>query len=338
MSGFVRGALEALGLTSPPARPTQKRPPGSVLRGQVKRHRANDGPTTYNRSPYGRRQGTASVDQTDDDDDYAAASQLAGPPRPQLRATGVRRQKKAPATEQERLEAKYRKYMAKADAARAEAGLPPLEQEVVAGNDEEVPAGPSTLLPRPQTSKKSKAKISDEFKPEDWDTFTPEQKWAKQPNLRVLELIHHPEKVRAEVKKPGYALRDAEIRDGIWHIMEQMEIFASQHFGKKKDVKIVLSTKFFTSLSKETAKLIGCAASGGPSGVAGWHDLFIDQQKRRALVMAIIGNVLTEQVFQHLFFGGTPKGIAAMTTLQEKYANKDSKSFLTPSHTSEHPH
>jgi hypothetical protein len=332
MSGFVRGALEALGLSSLPARPMQKRPPGSVLREQYKRQKVNDGPTTYNRSTYGRRGGTASVDQSDDDDDYAAASQLAGPPRPQIRVTGVRRPKKVAATEQERLEAKIRKYEAKTNALRTAAGLPPLEEEVIAGNVEEVLAGPPTLSPRPQTSKKSKTRIPEDVKPEDWDTFTPEQKWAKQPNLRVLELIYHPEKVRAEVKEPEYALRDAEIRDGIWHVMEQMEIFASQHFGRKEDVEIAMPSKFFKTLSKETAKVIGCVASGGPSGVLGWHNLFIDQQKRRALVMAIIGNVLTEHVFQHLFFGGTPKDIAAMTTLQEKYANEDGKSPLTPSH------
>ncbi|KAH8728458.1 hypothetical protein GQ44DRAFT_647100 [Phaeosphaeriaceae sp. PMI808] len=84
-----------------------------------------------------------------------------------------------------------------------------------------------------------------------------------------------------------------------------------------------LPQRFFKQFSAETVKVIGCLASGGPGGVQGWHDLFLDVPKRQALVCAIISNVLVEQVFQHIFFGGIAKHVKNLTMLQEQHCNED---------------
>ena len=41
--------------------------------------------------------------------------------------------------------------------------------------------------------------------------------------------------------------------------------------------------------------IVGCIGAGGPSGVRGWNELFMDKELRQALVCVVIGNVLVEQ-------------------------------------------
>ncbi|KAF1851572.1 uncharacterized protein K460DRAFT_240622, partial [Cucurbitaria berberidis CBS 394.84] len=162
-----------------------------------------------------------------------------------------------------------------------------------------------------------------------WNELTVREKWEAKPNLRAREVIaKNPVRAKAaienEIKEPEYALRDAEIRDGLWQIMDQMERFALAFFQfEHLSEDGVLPTRWYKDLTPQTAKIIGCVASGGPAGVHGWHDLFIDEQKRRALVCAIIGNVLVEQVFQHILFGGRAAEIKAVAALQEKHRNED---------------
>lgn len=169
-------------------------------------------------------------------------------------------------------------------------------------------------------------------RPEGWEEFTTQQKWQVKPNLRARELVAEnlgraKVAIEEEIEEPEYALRHAEIRDDLWQIMDQMERFAQEffrfQFSPGKDGAV--SNEWYQSLTPQTAKIIGCVASGGPAGVHGWHDLFINEQKRRALVCGIIGNVLVEQVFQHMFFGGRATNIQAVFALQEKHRNEDGK-------------
>jgi hypothetical protein len=132
--------------------------------------------------------------------------------------------------------------------------------------------------------------------------------------------------ILGDIQDPEYALCDVEIRDGLWHLMNLMDRLAQRYFAF--DVHQHNSTipeSFFNQISPETAKIIGCVASVGPGGVQGWHNLFLDEQKRRALVMAIVGNVLVEQVFRHIFFGGIAKHIRRLTELQKEHKNEDGK-------------
>ncbi|KAH7065613.1 hypothetical protein B0J12DRAFT_42258 [Macrophomina phaseolina] len=56
-----------------------------------------------------------------------------------------------------------------------------------------------------------------------------------------------------------------------------------------------------------TALIIGCVGDGGPTGVKGWLQLFIDALERQTLVCAVIGLVLQEHVFSSLCYGATPE-------------------------------
>ncbi|KAH7080199.1 hypothetical protein BKA63DRAFT_464396 [Paraphoma chrysanthemicola] len=161
--------------------------------------------------------------------------------------------------------------------------------------------------------------------------MTIEEKWQTKPNKMAHEIAKlRPEKVtkralQASVKEPEYALRDIEIRDGMWQIMDQIEKLTERYFtGVCPQASIgQLPPEFFKQFTPESAKIIGCVASGGPGGVQDWHDLFLYEPKRRALVAAIIGNVLVEQVFHHIFFGGSQTNIDAMMDLQRKHRNED---------------
>ena len=153
-------------------------------------------------------------------------------------------------------------------------------------------------------------------------------------------------------------MRDMEIRDRVWQIMDQVEGFANTYFAfeypsprhlatnttdknvnKNKHIPIDLSENddeeqeendkdesgdhlipphFFSLFHPETVKIISCVASSGQTGIQGWHQLFIDAEKRQALVCAVICNVLVEQVFKHLFFGGTERDVGEMMRVQRE--------------------
>jgi hypothetical protein len=141
--------------------------------------------------------------------------------------------------------------------------------------------------------------------------------------------IRNPAKtIQHEFHEPEYAFRDVEIRDGMWALQDMLEDFGNDFFAFIT-TPAALSDSFFTRFEPETAKVIGCVASGGPGGVRGWHTLFLNVHPRRALVMAIIGNVLVEQVFQHMFFGGIVKHVREVTELQEKHQDEDGGWFLS---------
>jgi hypothetical protein len=173
-------------------------------------------------------------------------------------------------------------------------------------------------------------------KPSDWATLTLSEKWSTWPNLRARELVTASlskttaqKLILTELNEPLYAIRDAEIRDAMWDITGQMERLARQHFDFDYAPKDgVVPADVFKAMTPQTAKIIGCVASGGPGGVAGWHELFTDNEKRLALICAIVGNVLTEQVFGHMFFGGTEEGIREVMGVQERLKDEDGKLSL----------
>jgi hypothetical protein len=163
---------------------------------------------------------------------------------------------------------------------------------------------------------------------------TPEM-WATRPNKRAREMLKsYPQRARqfiqAEVQEPEYALRDVEIRDGLWHLMDLMERLSKQTCDNSMPSGIFRETieDRFKEFTPETAKIIGCVASGGPGGAEGWKHLFVNLEKRRALVQAIIGNVLVEQVFQHMFFGGIHRHIIRLGEMQETHKNEDCESLI----------
>ncbi|KAF2713679.1 hypothetical protein K504DRAFT_144244 [Pleomassaria siparia CBS 279.74] len=130
--------------------------------------------------------------------------------------------------------------------------------------------------------------------------------------------------IKDDLKEPDYAFMDVEIRDGVWSIMDKLEAFARAFFSEEVcKIETGSLESVFEGLSPETVKIIGCVASGGPSSEAGWHKLFLEDQKRQALVIAIIGNVLVEQVFQHGFFGGSEGQQQEINNIQKRLRNTD---------------
>jgi hypothetical protein len=164
-----------------------------------------------------------------------------------------------------------------------------------------------------------------------WNSLTSQEKWSTKPNRRAREVLeesgHDASALLKDLREPEYACRDIEIRDWMWKMMSQIEDFADAYFNFTVDDDTLLRTAF-RSMAKETVKIIGCVASGGPAGASGWEDLFLVADKRKALVCAIIGNVLAEQVFQHIFFGGTEAQIEEVAAIQEQHKDKDGMCFL----------
>jgi hypothetical protein len=187
---------------------------------------------------------------------------------------------------------------------------------------------PVAQLPRPPKQVVEATKPEEE--PENWNSLTADEKWKVKPNRRARELQGDKDLIQKEIQEPEYALHYAEIRDGMWEIMAQMQRFSNNFLKSEKPVTV--DAKFFSTLASETAKVIGCVASGGPGSVKGWHDLFIEDDKRRALSCAIMGNVLVEQVFQHMFFGGSAAQIETLIRIQADNRNADGKSHSPLTH------
>ncbi|KAH6848528.1 hypothetical protein B0T12DRAFT_190434 [Alternaria alternata] len=184
--------------------------------------------------------------------------------------------------------------------------------------------------------------------PTAWPTLSPSQKWFTNPNLHARQLHSNPQLILAQLpNEPAYAFRDTELRDAIWALMHRIEDFARTFFPQEQQrrgahasspfedgddggnnngddrVEVVLDERFYSGLSPDTARVIACVASGGPGGVSGWHDLFLNREKMQALVCGIIGNVVSEQVLQHGFFGGTEEGVQRVREVEKDMRDYD---------------
>jgi hypothetical protein len=192
-------------------------------------------------------------------------------------------------------------------------------------------AGPSaSLVPHPSPST-SKPKTN---RP----TLTSATTWSKQPNSHARTLLAaHGNNKKAflrSLEDPLYAVRDAEIRDALREMASQIQDFAQQHFSFQVTDETQLRS-VLPILPRETVRIIGFVASGGPVGAKGWEELFLDSQKRQALVCAIVGNVLVEQVLQHLFFGGEKLQLKQMERVQDKLRHDDGE-FASENHSVPH--
>ncbi|KAH8623589.1 hypothetical protein IG631_22068 [Alternaria alternata] len=182
-----------------------------------------------------------------------------------------------------------------------------------------------------------------------WLTLSPSQKWFTDPNLHARQLHSNPRLILVQLpNEPAYAFRDTEMRDAIWALMHRIEDFARTFFPQQQQqhrrgayassrlgdddggnnneddsVEVVLNERFYSGLSPETARVIACVASGGPGGVSGWHDVFVNREKMQALVCGIIGNVVSEQVLQHGFLGGTEEGVQRVREVEKDMRDSD---------------
>lgn len=313
-------------------------------------------PRDYQASPYPEDDGRDFEDQTDPDEDTDSESDLLPPYSNRSARSG------ADTAHESNLRTSVScKLIQKSSEARAPRGSVPLKTLMTktslhnminhlskTGTDnhddgEEKPGPSGRLVQKPPSvmTPSSPPRVTAEVEtlpvPKEWLTMSIEEKWTHDANRQARTLLGvyraHPNllrpRIKRELKEPEYVLRDAEIRDGLWQVMDKMDNFAKKYFSFHLQFNPEgLSADKFEHMTPQTAKIIGCIASGGPAGVQGWHDLFFDAEKRQALVCGIIGNVLIEQVYQHTFFGGEVEHIEAMAAMQEEHQDADGK--LTP--------
>ena len=163
------------------------------------------------------------------------------------------------------------------------------------------------------------------------------KEWSTNPARRTKELINqwpksHGNKILEELQEPEYTVRDVEIRDMYWQIMDLIQRLAHRFFDGPLSEQPMTANEMrervqtmYKRLDPATSLIIGCIASGGPAGDDGWHSLFIDPRKRQALVCGIIGNVLVEQVFKHPCFGASQRTLGGLISSQSKHRDDDGK-------------
>ncbi|RYN15451.1 hypothetical protein AA0112_g12751 [Alternaria arborescens] len=209
----------------------------------------------------------------------------------------------------------------------------------------------STVHQEPTSSTNNTSKLPSNriSHPTAWSTLHPSETWSTNPNLHARQLHSDTQRILAQLpNEPAYAFRDTEIRDAIWALMHRIEDFARTFFLQQQQqhrqgahassplgdddggnnngndrVDVVLDKHFYSGLSPETARVIACVASGGPGGVSGWHDVFMNREKMQALVCGIIANVVSEQVLKHGFFGGTEEGVQRVREVEKDMRDSD---------------
>lgn len=180
-----------------------------------------------------------------------------------------------------------------------------------------------------QPESRSNTKPTQPPTPSTLSPLTWEQKHATKPNLHARLLLesnnHSIPRFLHSINLPASACHDTEIRDGLRILVNQISDLAETHFGFRAEAAQLRAV--LGSLPKQTVRIIGCVASGGPGGAKGWEALFLDKEKRQALVCAVVGNVIVEQVLKHLFFGGTKEQIGEVEGLQFTHRHEDGMFF-----------
>ncbi|KAF2017651.1 hypothetical protein BU24DRAFT_154977 [Aaosphaeria arxii CBS 175.79] len=195
-------------------------------------------------------------------------------------------------------------------------------------NQSKMPLGNRKPRPAPRPPKVKKRVVKPDEEKSEWELRPHElaQKMFKEhagDAKRVAEAIKA--SLAADgIAHPEYALRDVELRNAHWQLINLVEAFSEEYFDFQFDDTESL-TERLAEFAPETVRIIGCVASGGPGGPGGWHQMFTYAPKRRALVCAIIGNVIFEQVYQHLFFGGHRSQLEELGRVQKQMANADGK-------------
>jgi hypothetical protein len=212
-------------------------------------------------------------------------------------------------------------------------GSRPLRLPTLTGKDDsgvDLPKGPETSPHRLSSARPDAPTKKPRQSAGQWKNKPTQEAWRY--FKRYINYPHTSSLARtsirdSDLKEPEYACRHAEIRDGIWLIMDKSQELAKNffdfEFAHTTANRDILVTECFQKLWPETIKIIGNVASGGPEGTAGWRKLFFDAEKRKALVIAIIGNVLVEQVFQHPFFGGRIDDVNNLEKIESEHHKGD---------------
>lgn len=100
-----------------------------------------------------------------------------------------------------------------------------------------------------------------------------------------------------------------DLYDGVHELQEKIEELARSFTGGKVDSQAFTKEDWLLDLdenmSPELQRYVGFLAVGGPCGVAGWEEVFLNTELRVALVAAIVWKALKEHVFEALWFGAS---------------------------------
>ena len=97
-------------------------------------------------------------------------------------------------------------------------------------------------------------------------------------------------------------------------ILDIGNYFAQWDIGREASAKYLRALD--AGLSEEARTYIGCIATGGPCGLAGWEEILLDLELRKALVAGMIWKALKEHVFESLWFGAEPHRTKEMEDLE----------------------
>jgi hypothetical protein len=190
------------------------------------------------------------------------------------------------------------------------------------------PLTPKQLEKKPATKKIVNPVSEPAVEPPDYI-----KEWATAPYERLRTICEeHPtsyvSRAQFELQEPVYALRDVEVRDMMWKIQDGIEDVAALFQGNLPkrwgDDKSRTLTRIYESRDVSTSRILkGVAGAVRWTDDEEWHDTFASDNKRRALVCGIIGNMLVEQVFKHPFFGGDAATIDTLFDLQKELRDED---------------
>ncbi|KAF5845879.1 hypothetical protein GGP41_008391, partial [Bipolaris sorokiniana] len=184
---------------------------------------------------------------------------------------------------------------------------------------------PPTTQPTPQTRCSKTDTTPASTTPPGWSGMSSSQKWSTDSNLCARELGSK-SAICADLHEPEYAMRDAEIRDALTHLVCLIQGFSREFFSGEVHIPApdgILPASIYAQMTPQTVKVVHCVASGGPAGQWGWHNLFLNEEKRQALVCGVIGNVLVEQVFENVCFGFGEEDKDAFSALERELKDED---------------
>ncbi|CAI6339835.1 unnamed protein product [Periconia digitata] len=138
----------------------------------------------------------------------------------------------------------------------------------------------------------------------------------------MLQARNH---LRMAAEDPDYTYSDVELVSELDYLRKLMESFTAEYcaHGCKAGDMTERLRKAFLNMTPETTRIYCNVASGGPGGPGGWHQFFQDKEKMQAFALAVIGNVVVEQVLHHVAFGADEKLLDKLKGVQSRLRNHD---------------
>jgi hypothetical protein len=127
--------------------------------------------------------------------------------------------------------------------------------------------------------------------------------------------------------KMPYVKRDEEMEWELFLLWERIYNIVNKYFDygiEDKDKGLWLRS-LAIRFSNEFVRFAGFIADGGPCGTAGWEEIFLELELRKALVCGVIWKVLKEHVFANLLFGGTDWQLETLLKMEAEAGDTEGK-------------